>query len=263
MGYDYFDRIFCITLEGQYERQESMDLLFKNLNINVEYFIAKRHPRGGRVGCFDSHYQVCKIAKMRGYSNILVFEDDVIITPAYSLKKITNITNFMKKNKWECVQLGYGPQVISDSVIPISFMKLFTAKRLTPNIVNFHGAVTHAYCLSILGIDKVIQNAEKELAKDYVEHYDIWLYNIILDTEYCFASLPILFDQDWCFHTTNKYEKITEFVSRQFSCNLSKINMLYNWSLLVYYKRIVIYFIILITLYILFVMIILDIFYKY
>ena len=205
-------------LEGsKLERQESMDKFFKELNIPVEYFIAKRHPRGGRVGCFDSHYQVCKLAKERNYNKILIFEDDVVITPAYSETKIANIIEFMKNNIWESIQFGYGPQFDGESIFPVSFSELFRSERMSANIINFHGTVTHAYALSDIGISKVLKNAPIEIAKDYVEHYDLWLFNNILDTKLEFAVVPLLFDQNWCFHTTNKYEKMGELLSRQLS----------------------------------------------
>ena len=264
MVYNFFDRIFCITLEGQIERQQAMTLFFEKLGINnIEYFIAKRHPRGGLVGCFDSHYQVCKICKDNNYKNVLIFEDDVITTPAYSISKIVEMVDFMKIDKtWEYFALGYGPHYDNNSLIKVSILNIFNAPKINKHIINYTGTTTHAYCLSERGINKVLQNAPIEMSNIDVMHYDVWLFTKILNPKKCYASIPLLFDQIWCFATTNKYDKFDEYVTRQFTCNMSKMNTLYYWSLVAYYKNICIYIIFLLILYISFVMIILDNFFT-
>lgn len=93
--YSAFSKIVCITLEDQVQRQESTRKLLTSLGIPFEFYYVKRHPRGGRVGCFDSHVRVIRQALQEGHPNILIFEDDVRTTPGYDINVIKEATHFM------------------------------------------------------------------------------------------------------------------------------------------------------------------------
>lgn len=67
--------IWCINLRHRTDRREKMEKLFKNIGIldQVQFYTADLHPDGGRVGCFESHYN-CITNGTRPY--IIIFEDD-------------------------------------------------------------------------------------------------------------------------------------------------------------------------------------------
>ena len=46
------------------------------MNIKYERFNAISNPDFGIVGCTQSHLEIFKMAKEKGYKNILIFEDD-------------------------------------------------------------------------------------------------------------------------------------------------------------------------------------------
>jgi hypothetical protein len=71
---DDFD-IWCINLKHRSDRREKMKQIFSTLNIlnRVKFYTTTLDPRGGRTGCFQSHYN-CLTMSTRPY--IIVFEDD-------------------------------------------------------------------------------------------------------------------------------------------------------------------------------------------
>jgi len=93
-----FDKVVCINLAERPDKKQKMDLKFKNLGIDVEWYTAvqygfmqkiinpivdyrhgffnKNHPN--EIGAFQSHYSVIKQALIQGCNNILIFEDDCL-----------------------------------------------------------------------------------------------------------------------------------------------------------------------------------------
>ena len=62
------DKIFVITLDDAYERQKKFH---SNIgNLDYEWYIAKKDKESPIRGCFDSHHNVLRIAKERGYKRI-------------------------------------------------------------------------------------------------------------------------------------------------------------------------------------------------
>lgn len=72
--FDNFD-IWCINLKHRTDRREKMEQIFRTMNIldRVQFYTATLDPRGGRTGCYQSHYN-CLTSSSRPY--IIVFEDD-------------------------------------------------------------------------------------------------------------------------------------------------------------------------------------------
>ena len=69
------DKIFYINLEKRADRRKDIEEEFKQYNLEVERFVGIEHDPG-IVGCGKSHLAVMKIAKQRGYKNVLILEDD-------------------------------------------------------------------------------------------------------------------------------------------------------------------------------------------
>ena len=101
------DGIFAITLiESIDRRKQILEVL---PNANIEFYFVKRHSNPFQ-GNYESHQNVIKLAKSRGYRNVLIFEDDVY--PLENWEKIvTNINDFIKHppKNWEILSLGYIP----------------------------------------------------------------------------------------------------------------------------------------------------------
>jgi len=70
------DHIFYINLAHRKDRLEEIERELNNLNLPYERFEAISTPGCGSIGCSYSHLGVLKLARERGYRNVLIFEDD-------------------------------------------------------------------------------------------------------------------------------------------------------------------------------------------
>jgi GR25 family glycosyltransferase involved in LPS biosynthesis len=69
------DKIFYINLDKRTDRKDEIEEELNRMELQYERFPAIYHQQG-LVGCGYSHLSVLKIARDRGYKNILIFEDD-------------------------------------------------------------------------------------------------------------------------------------------------------------------------------------------
>ena len=72
----YIDKVIYINLEHRTDRREEIETELNSMNIEYERFNAISNPDFGIVGCTQSHLEIFKMAKEKGYKNILIFEDD-------------------------------------------------------------------------------------------------------------------------------------------------------------------------------------------
>lgn len=90
---DHFDKVFCLNLPVRQERKQRMSNLFEARNMEVEFFSAcrgfaipfvheflkERFSAAGYVGTLISYLNLFDYALDKGYENICVIEDDVMI----------------------------------------------------------------------------------------------------------------------------------------------------------------------------------------
>jgi GR25 family glycosyltransferase involved in LPS biosynthesis len=81
-AFDFFDAIYCINLDDAADRWRSVSLQFERAGIahRVRRFPAISTPESIHVGCALSHRAIVDEARRLGLNNVLVFEDDVILT---------------------------------------------------------------------------------------------------------------------------------------------------------------------------------------
>jgi len=70
------DKIIYINLKKREDKQQFIVNELNTYGLNYERFEAIDYIQQGNVGCSLSHLAVLKIAKERGYKNILILEDD-------------------------------------------------------------------------------------------------------------------------------------------------------------------------------------------
>lgn len=233
-NYNFFDQIYCINLKHRKDRYNSAINTFKQINLhNVTFFMADKHKKGGRYGCFDSHIQVIKNAFNNNYNNILIFEDDIKIGKFYSNLLLKKSINFMKNNnKWDVFYLGYFPFSYNYKIIPI-----------TDNIFKSNPFGCHSYCLNKKSIVKILNKYQYGIGN---YQYDIWLSMHSNLNIYCIT--PIIFDQYFSFSTDNSTHGILEYIFRKIQPIFENYNINSNVSLIIYnyYKNKNIIFILLI-----------------
>ena len=72
----YIDKVIYVNLESRKDRKKEIENELNKYNIEYERFNAVATPDFGIVGCTQSHLEIFKLAKQKGYKNILIFEDD-------------------------------------------------------------------------------------------------------------------------------------------------------------------------------------------
>jgi len=72
------EHIFYINLKYRKDRREHIEKILteRGLMDKTERYEALYTPNSGIVGCSYSHLNVLKLAKERGYKNVLILEDD-------------------------------------------------------------------------------------------------------------------------------------------------------------------------------------------
>lgn len=72
---DKIDKIFYINLDRRTDRRDLIEMDLAKIGLNAERFPGIPFEPG-IVGCGKSHLAVMKMAKERGYKNVLILEDD-------------------------------------------------------------------------------------------------------------------------------------------------------------------------------------------
>jgi glycosyltransferase involved in cell wall biosynthesis len=117
---DFFDHVFVINMGKREDKMVEVDELLTRYNIDYEringidgeypivkkefeYLVDSQIKTTGAYGCLLSHIKTLELARKRGYSNILIFEDDIIFH--------NNFNNLLSKlvvipSDWSIIYLG-------------------------------------------------------------------------------------------------------------------------------------------------------------
>jgi glycosyl transferase family 25 len=103
------DGIFYINLDRRTDRREEIEGELGKLGLPYERFAGIPH-REGIVGCGRSHLAVLKLAKERGYRNVLIFVDDfmLLVPPEECLANLSEL--FETKQEFDVCFLAYNIQ---------------------------------------------------------------------------------------------------------------------------------------------------------
>lgn len=223
--YNFFNDIVCINLEHREDRKRISQNIFEKLNVNCRFHTVKKHPNGGMYGCFESHIQVIQDAYNKNLDNILIFEDDIKLTPSYTTSQVEMCIDFMENNKeWDIFFLGYIPCNTNRG----SMKDLLNAKFINSHIIQYRPFATHSYCLSRKGMQKILNNYKDHIGHIHLDQYYV---NLKLDS-YC--TVPMLYDQYFCLETDNQPFDSFEAFIRRFQCQAEIYNLLYRPTLLKY-----------------------------
>ncbi|MEE4358861.1 MAG: glycosyltransferase [Desulfococcaceae bacterium] len=108
MLWDYFDKIYCISLREREDRREEAEARFREVGLHgrVEFLIVEKHPEDCEQGIYESH-MLCMVKGIHaGARRILVFEDDIVFD-RFSDKILENSISFMENcPDWHMLFLG-------------------------------------------------------------------------------------------------------------------------------------------------------------
>ena len=116
-----FDQVYIINLPDRQDRRTEIDAEFAKIgdhtdSSNVYFFPALRpinssgFPTIGAHGCFLSHLSVLEDALKKGYSRILVLEDDCNFSEALRRREV-EVTEALLKDDWD---IFYGGSLYYD-----------------------------------------------------------------------------------------------------------------------------------------------------
>jgi GR25 family glycosyltransferase involved in LPS biosynthesis len=156
---DYFDKIYCINLDRRTDRWEECQKIFKKLEIEVERFSAVDGklltlPHGNvynaELAGSMSHTEIIKMAKEKGYKNILILEDDIEFKPELN----TLFEEYIKQvpTDWDILFFG-GNHVGGANIINTNVQRLFRSYAI------------HAYGVSKAAYDVIIHYMESKIEK--------------------------------------------------------------------------------------------------
>lgn len=125
-------------------------------------------------------------------------------------------------------------------------LQYLISEKISTNIYKNIGLLTHAYCLSRTGMNKILKKIEiLNLPDDEVPHLDMFYYDILLN-ENCYIIAPMLFDQRWCLESNNIPFNFIEKILRKGQCLFTITNITYVLSLILIYREWVIFLIIIV-----------------
>jgi hypothetical protein len=107
-GWDFFDRIYCISLEEREDRRQAAAASFSKVGLTgkVEFVIVKRHPVNVEQGMYESHMTCLRKGLEAGAERIVVFEDDVVFD-RFDAERFGRGTQFLAEHPdWKVLLLG-------------------------------------------------------------------------------------------------------------------------------------------------------------
>ena len=189
-GWDFFDRIYCISLTEREDRRQSAAAAFAKVGLTgkVEFVIVQRHPFNVEQGMYESHTTCLRKGLEAGAERIVVFEDDIVFD-RFDAERFNQCTQFLSENPdWKVLLLG---------------ALIRSSQRTTNPFIQKVGyqSLAHAYALN----------------RPYAETiaYQPW-QGIIIDTlfrpltDHLYAVYPMIaFQND--FASDNEYQGLERF----------------------------------------------------
>ena len=79
MCWEFFDKIYCISLDERSDRLEEAKAQFKAVGLleRVEFVIINKHPFDCEQGIYESHVLCMKKGLHANAANMVIFEDDI------------------------------------------------------------------------------------------------------------------------------------------------------------------------------------------
>ncbi|MGV8059257.1 MAG: glycosyltransferase [Smithellaceae bacterium] len=109
-GWDFFDRLYCISLREREDRRKSALKEFSKVGLadRVEFVIGERklHSCNTEKGVYESHMMCLRKGLEAGAKNIIVFEDDIEFD-RFDSERLRSCTEFLRQHpEWKVLLLG-------------------------------------------------------------------------------------------------------------------------------------------------------------
>ena len=107
-GWDFFDRLYCISLQERQDRRKSALKEFSKVGLadRVEFVIGERLPYDIEQQVYESHMICLRNGLAAGAQNIVIFEDDVVFD-LFDPERLRSCTQFLRQHpEWKVLLLG-------------------------------------------------------------------------------------------------------------------------------------------------------------
>ncbi len=190
-AWEFFDKVYCISLTGRLDRRESAQKQFEAVGLRdrVEFIIAEKHPADNEQGIYESHLTATKKGVAAGARHILIFEDDVIFN-GFNLEKLHGCVDFLEKHD-NCRLLFLGC--------------LVTKSRRTknPDILKIdYRSLAHAYVLKHSLAAELVNEKWRQVP------FDVMLASLKEDK---FAVYPAFAFQSNAFSDNDNHKRLERF----------------------------------------------------
>lgn len=144
--WDFFDRLYCISLREREDRRQSALREFAKVGLadRVEFELGEHHPFNMEQGVYESHMTCLRKGLEAGARNIVIFEDDVEFD-RFDPERLRSCIEFLKQHpQWKVFLLG--ALIRSSSKTANPFIQKVRYQSLThAYVLNRHYAETLAY----------------------------------------------------------------------------------------------------------------------
>jgi len=142
------ERFVCINLLEREDRLQQAKKRFAEVGLLdlMTYHRVHRHPKGGRIGCYESHRSVIAQAYSDGVDSVLIFEDDVLFNEGWE-KVVEDVGNFVKSG------VPFDTLFLGSSIV-------FVDEQTTPDIWRVKCFEAHAYIVSRSGMKAYVEGSE-------------------------------------------------------------------------------------------------------
>ena len=130
MCWEYFDKIYCISLDERSDRREAAKAQFDAVGLldRVEFVLVKKHPFDCEQGIFESHMLCMRKGLYAGAANIVIFEDDICFD-RFNPQTLKTSIDFLSTDKnWKMLFLGCmvkrSKKTANASVLKVNFRSL-------------------------------------------------------------------------------------------------------------------------------------------
>ena len=173
------DKIFYINLDKRTDRKEEIENELKRMDLTAERYPAIYTPNSGIVGCGYSHLNVLKLAKERGYKNVLIFEDDCIFLENFE-NEAKKCVDELKNVEWDILYFG---GEVNNYCVDVS-----------ENLVKVeNGGV---YCCHAYAVNKRFYDVILNVNVHHVDILDIFFLNYSSNSRTYILSRKLLAIQD-------------------------------------------------------------------
>lgn len=126
---------FYINLASRPDRKQHVESQLNTIGMNAERFNAIKLPNGA-LGCSMSHLKCLETAKQKGWTHLLIVEDDIKFLNPELFKNQLNL--FLSKHKsWDVVLIG-GNNIPPYVKIDDTCVKVSSCQTTTGYLVNGH-----------------------------------------------------------------------------------------------------------------------------